>query len=331
MSITHDSLSTYSAAVDIGGTQMRAALVSREGQVVNQVSIGTEPERGLEDASERLASAIADVVMSKPVAGLGVATAGPVNPSTGQYGHPPNLPSWHGKTMKPLLEDALGVPVAIGHDATLAALAETIHGRYRGAQNLVYVTISTGVGGGIVAGGEMITGSTGEGGEVGHITVRTDAGAQSCPVGCHGCFEGNTSGPSITRMAQAAMRSDPEAARGLLAGAGGSIEDVDARVVFEVAESGDTLANVLVRQVIESVGRGLASILAVLDPEALVVGGGVAHSLERRWDEVIDAVRLYGLPRYETRGVPVSVTELGDDVGLLGASALAFRSFAPES
>ena len=329
MSITHDPRADFSAAADIGGTQMRAALVGRDGQVVNQVAIATEPERGLEDASARLADAIAEVVGSEPVVALGVSTAGPINPSTGEYGHPPNLPGWHGKTMKPLLEDALGVPVAIGHDATLAALAETIHGRYKGARNLVYVTISTGIGGGIVAGGEMITGSTGEGGEVGHITVRTDAEAQACPVGCHGCFEGNASGPSITRMAKTAIKSDPDAAHGLLEAAGGSIDDVDARVVFQVAESGDAMANVLVRQVIENVGRGLASIMAVLDPEALIVGGGVVNSLERRWDEVIDAVRLYALPRYETRGVPVSITQLGGDVSLLGASALAFRNFAP--
>ena len=307
---------------------MRAALISRGGKLATQAAIATEPDRGIEDAAARLASTIAEVVRDEAVVGLGVSTAGPVNPKTGEYGHPPNLQAWHGRTMKPLLQDALGVPVQIGHDATLAALAETMLGSFKGAQNLVYVTISTGIGGGIVANGEMVTGSTGEGGEVGHITVRTDSGAQACGVGCPGCFEGNASGPSIGRMARTAIQADPAAGAALLAAAGGSIEDVDARAVFEVAEAGDELADSIVRQVIENVGRGLASILAVLDPEALLVGGGVVHSLSRRWAEVIDAVRLYGLPRYATRGVPVAITELGDDVSLLGASALAFRSFS---
>ena len=129
-------------------------------------------------------------------------------------------------------------------------------------------------------------------------------------------------------MARTAVAVDAEAGAALLSAADGSAESIDARMVFEVAASGDDLANQVVAQVIENVGRGLASILAVLDPEALVVGGGVVNSLSRRWDEVIDAVRLYGLPRYRTRGVPVSVTELGDDVSLLGAAALAFRRLA---
>ena len=328
MTITQDIASDYAAAADIGGTQMRAALINREGVVSKQVAIATVPERGIEDAAMRLAAAVEEAVDGTPVVGLGVSTAGPVNPKTGEYGHPPNLTGWHGKTMKPLLADALGVPVEIGHDATLAAFAETTLGPHKGAQNLVYVTISTGIGGGIVANGEMVTGSTGEGGEVGHITVRTDAGALSCGVGCHGCFEGNASGPNIARMARSAVMADASAGTALLTAAGGSTEAIDARMVFDVAATGDELANQVVAQVIENVGRGLASILAVLDPEALVVGGGVVNSLSRRWDEVIDAVRLYGLPRYATRGVPVSVTELGDDVSLLGAAALAFRRLA---
>ena len=327
MAITQDTASQYAAAADIGGTQMRAALISREGKVVRQVAIATVPERGIEDAAARLAAAVDSAVGDAAVVGLGVSTAGPVNPKTGEYGHPPNLTGWHGKTMKPLLADALGIGVEIGHDATLAAFAETTLGPHKGAQNLVYVTISTGIGGGIVANGDMVTGATGEGGEVGHITVRTSQDALACGVGCHGCFEGNASGPNIARMARAAVANDPDAGAALLEAAGGSADGIDARMVFEVAESGDALANQIVEQVIENVGRGLASIMAVLDPEAVVVGGGVVNSLSRRWDEVLAAVRTYGLPRYATRGVPVSVTELGEDVSLLGAAGLAFSRF----
>lgn len=327
MAIRQDIASDYAAAVDIGGTQMRAAVVSRDGNVLEQAAIATEPTRGIEDAAGRLGASVEAVVGGVPVVGLGVSTAGPVNPATGEYGHPPNLTGWHGKTMKPLLADALGVQVAVGHDATLAAFAETTLGPHKGAQNLVYVTISTGIGGGIVANGEMVSGATGEGGEVGHITVRTDPDALSCSVGCHGCFEGNASGPNIARMAQTAVEADRQAGAALLAAAKDEVILINARTVFEVAADGDPLAGQIVSQVIENVGRGLASILAVLDPEAVVVGGGVVNSLSRRWDEVIDAVRLYGLPRYATRGVPVSVTELGEDVSLLGAAQLAFRRF----
>ena len=323
-----DPGSEFTAAADIGGTQLRAALITRTGEIVGEARDATMPERGIEAAASRLSELIHHVAEdAEDVVGLAVSTAGPINPGTGTYDHPPNLTGWHGKSMKSDLECLTSLPVAIGHDATLAALAETKFGPFKDARSLVYVTISTGIGGGIIANGQMVTGSTGQAGEVGHITVRSDSQALSCGVGCHGCFEGNASGPNIGRMARAAAAGNPSAASKLIELAGGDIESIDARIVFHAAELGDAVAEQVVQQVIENVGRGLASLLAVFDPDGIVVGGGVVHSLQNRWDEVIEAVRTYALPKYETRGVPVSVTELGDDVSLLGASVLSFARF----
>ena len=326
--ISSDQNSEFTVAGDIGGTQIRAALVNREGIILAEERDQTTPERGIQDAATRLSGLIHGTAsQAESVVGLAVSTAGPIDPASGTYDHPPNLTGWHGKSMKPDLERLTGLNVAIGHDATLAALAETKFGPFKNAQNLVYVTISTGIGGGIVANGQMVTGSSGQAGELGHISVRTDPEALSCPVGCHGCFEGNASGPNIGRMARRAATDDPANAATLIGLAGGNIDDIDARVTFQAAEQGDQVAEAVVQQVIENVGRGLASILAVLDPNGIIVGGGVVHSLENRWDEVIEAVRAYGLPRYQTRGVPVSITELGDDVSLIGASVLSFSRF----
>ena len=326
--IKADSNSNLTAAADIGGTQIRAALVTRKGEILSEKRDATMPERGIEDAAARLSELVHEVTSgADAVAGLAVSTAGPIDPASGTYDHPPNLTGWHGRSMKPELERLTSLPVAIGHDATLAALAETKFGPFKNAHSLVYVTISTGIGGGIIANGEMVTGSTGQAGELGHITVRTDPEALACGVGCHGCFEGNASGPNIGRMARAAASNDPSGAAILIDLAGGDIDSIDARLTFEAAGKGDGVAERVVQQVIENVGRGLASILAVLDPHGLVVGGGVVHSLENRWDELIQAVKTFGLPRYETRGVPVSITELGDDVSLLGASVLSFSRF----
>lgn len=326
--LRHDPGSSLVAVGDIGGTQIRAALINRDGEILVDGAIPTMPERGIDDAAGRLSGLVRDVAGgTSGVIGLGVSTAGPLDPVSGTYDHPPNLTGWHGKTMKPSLERDLGLPVTIGHDATLAALAESRFGAFKGADHLVYVTISTGIGGGIIANGEMVTGSTGQAGEIGHITVRTDRGALTCNVGCHGCFEGNASGPNIGRMARTAAASSPSLAGTMLRLAGGNLDGIDARVAFAAAEDGDDLAEGVVRQVIENVGRGLASVLSVFDPDGVVVGGGVVDSLSNRWSEVIDSVREYGLPRYESRGVPVSVTELGGEVSLLGASELAFRRF----
>ncbi len=231
------SKNQYALAGDIGGTNMRAALVDSEGRITGRGSIGTLPERGIDDASERLARLLKAARATAPsgavIAGVGVSTAGPIRPATGTYNHPPNLPGWNGKTMKPSLSESMGVPVWVGHDATLAALAETRFGDHVGAENLIYVTISTGVGGGIIANSEMVTGASGGAGEVGHLPIRT--GAYGCNVGCDGCFEGNASGPAIARIAR-----DIFTGKGPLAElCGGDPANITSRMVFDAADSGD--------------------------------------------------------------------------------------------
>lgn len=305
---------------------MRAALVSRDGKVSARSDCDTEPESGIDDAARRLGDLLVnarEAAGDAPVAGVGVSTAGPLDPSTGVYNHPPNLTGWHGHSLKPGLEKILGVPVAIGHDATLAALAETRFGPHRGAQNLLYVTVSTGVGGGIIANGQMVTGANGGAGEVGHITVRP--GGQSCNVGCDGCFEGNASGTAIPRLAAAAVSDGRPSA--MLDMAGGDPKKITARIVFDAADDGDAVAVEVRDLVITNIGIGIGGLLNIFDPEALILGGGVIDGLRNHWDKVEEAVRGHSLPRYR-EGVPIHVTTLGGDVSLLGAAELAFRNAA---
>ena len=300
---------------------MRAALVDSEGNVTGRGSIGTFPENGIEDATERLADLLENAKRSAPkdieFVGVGVSTAGPLQPATGTYNHPPNLTGWHGKTLKPSLSQSLGLMVSIGHDATLAALAETRFGDHIGAKNLVYVTISTGVGGGIIANGEMVTGATGGAGEVGHIYVCP--GAYECNVGCDGCFEGNASGPAIARAARDKFIIGSPLAKL----AHGNPENITSKMVFDAADQGDTSAQEIVNTTIDNIGIGLASLVNTLDPEAIVIGGGVVLGLERHWDKLHASVLKRVIPRYEE--VPLTATRLGDDIGLLGAAQLAFR------
>ncbi len=312
----------YALAADIGGTNIRAALVDSEGRMTGRGSINTEPERGIEDAADRLARLLKAAHATAPsgaeVVGVGVSTAGPIRPATGTYNHPPNLPGWDDKTMKPRLADSMGMPVWIGHDATLAALAETRFGDHVGAENLIYVTISTGVGGGIIANSEMVTGSSGGAGEVGHLSVRT--GAYRCNVGCDGCFEGNASGPAIARAAR-----DMWTGEGPLADlAEGDPAKITSRMVFDAADDGDLIAKKVVDLTIENVSIGLGSLLNVFNPEALVIGGGVVQGLQRHWDALQESVIEHSLPGYGGV-IPLTATRLGDDVSLLGAAQLAFR------
>ncbi|MDA1280524.1 MAG: ROK family protein [Chloroflexi bacterium] len=312
----------YALAGDIGGTNMRAALVDSSGRMTGRGSIDTLPERGIDDVSARLARLLESARKTAPtgaeLVGVGISTAGPLRPETGTYDHPPNLTGWHGKTMKPSLSESLSLPVWIGHDATLAALAETRFGDHVGAENLIYVTISTGVGGGIIANSEMVTGASGGAGEVGHLPVRT--GAYRCNVGCDGCFEGNASGPAIARIARERFTG----AGPLSNLAGGDPAKITSRMVFDAADAGDPVAQGVVDLTHENVGIGLGALLNIFNPEALVIGGGVVQGLQRHWTRLQESVKAHSLPGYRN-AIPLTATRLGDDVSLLGAAQLAFR------
>jgi glucokinase len=303
-------------AADIGATSMRAAVVvPTTGRLLARRQIPTDAGRGLGDAASRLLTLLAAVQWEAnvPVGAVGVATAGPVDPSDGTYRHPPNLPGWHDRSMVPALTAALGLPVAVGHDATLAALAETHFGDARGARDLVYLTVSTGIGAGIVAGGRMVTGASGGAGEAGHLIVAPTARSW-CGAGCPGCLEGVASGAAIAAEARSRVA---EGAATVLTG------EATAADVFAAADAGDALAAQIIQAAAGHLGAGIAGLLAVLDPEALVLGGGVAAGLGHRWPALLAAVQSRALPRYAERGVPVALTSLGDDTSLLGAAVLA--------
>ena len=303
---------------DIGATSMRAAVVATDGRLLARRQVPTEAARGIEDATGRLATLLAAVRWEGgvPVVATGISTAGPVDPSDGTYRHPPNLPGWHGHSMAADLSIALGTPVYVGHDATLAALAETRYGAARGARDLVYLTVSTGIGAGIIAGGRMVTGASGGAGEAGHLIVAPDVRSW-CGAGCPGCLEGVASGAALAGEARQRIAEGARTALG---------PDADAVEVFRAAEQGDALAGELVEACIQHLAAGIAGLLAVFDPEALILGGGVMDGLAGRWDDLLATVQRHALPRYAESGVPVQRTVLGDDASLLGAAALAAQS-----
>jgi len=301
-------------AADIGGTQMRAAVVREDSAILARMSAPTTPAEGFEAATERLAmlfQRVAARALAPDLLAIGIATAGPVDPADGTYRHPPNLDGWHGKSMVPALGELLGMPVRVGHDATLAALAETRWGARSGAKHLIYLTVSTGIGAGIVVDGKPVTGAHGGAGEVGHLIVAP--GGARCAAGCPGCLEGNASGRAIAIAARAAVEAGVESSLAVTA---------TAAEVFAAADEGDPLATEVVERAMGHLASGIAGLLAVFDPEVVILGGGVAEGLAPRWDGLVEAVRERALPRYAAH-VPVERTTLGDDVGLFGAALWA--------
>lgn len=301
-------------AADIGGTQMRAAVIREDSAILARMSAPTAPAEGFDAATDRLAllfQQVAARAFAPDLLAIGISTAGPVDPTDGTYRYPPNLEGWHGRSMAPLLAEALGMPVRVGHDATLAALAEMRWGARSGAKHLIYLTVSTGIGAGIIVDGRPVLGASGGAGEAGHMIVAS--GGARCALGCPGCLEGNASGRAIALAARAAVESG---VRTTLAASATAVE------VFAAAGAGDAVAGAIVEGAIGHLATGIASLLAIFDPEAIILGGGVAEGLAPRWDALIEAVRERALPRYAS-GVPVELTTLGDDVGLFGAAIWA--------
>ncbi len=320
----------YAIGCDIGATQMRAALSDRSGDLLQRADCPTEPKRGIDDAAGRAWSLITEVsegVGREEIAGIGISAAGPIEPSTGTYNHPPNLPGWHGRTMVPYLRNATQLPVRVIHDAHAAAVAEARYGAAQGLKDVVYVTVSTGIGGGMISDGVPVNGRHGMAGEIGHLLI--DTAGPLCNAGCHGCLEvlaaGGGSATQARRLAEAG------GAAAIVALAGGDHGQITGRMVYEAAATGDSEAAGIVETAIDALATGFANILATFDPGVLVVGGSVVvgdedvRGLVPYWDDLIERVKSRGLLRFRD-GVPIVVSKLGDDVGLKGAAAMAFEA-----
>ena len=310
---THGTASLVIAA-DIGGTLLRAAIVDADGRILARHALPNEPARGIEHAQAQLISLFDRLIeehRASVVEAIGIASAGPIDPTDGTYRHPPNLPGWHGHSMRDGLRTRYRVPVVFGHDATLAALAETRFGTHRGSEHLVYLTIGTGIGAGIVAHGATVTGAHGGAGEAGHMIVRPDG--PQCGAGCSGCLEALASGSGIAAATRRAVAAGTATSLGA---------DATALDVFAAADAGDSFALGLIADVVDALAIGLANLLAVLDPEVILLGGGVVDGLRPRWPSLLAATKAHALPRY-AGGVPIEPSALGSDANLLGAAAIA--------
>ena len=317
-----DAMTEYALVADLGGTRTRVALADRAGKVHHRVVAPTDAHTGREAVVARLLTAlqgVASQVRREQLVGVGVSLAGPTDPQTGKMHNPPNLPGWDGYSLKPFLRERLSLEASFGNDANLAALAEHTHGAGRPYSHMVYMTLSTGIGGGVILDGRLYTGAHGYAGEVGHITI--DRNGPVCNCGNVGCLEAMASGTAVARMAAERIAS------GEAAGFPGSKASApDARAVFEAARSGDSVAKSIVREVSTNLGVGIVSLLHAFDPEAIVVGGGMSENLNLLLPGVDREIELHAMA-HQRRGIPIVKSELGDDVGLIGAAVLAFEAY----
>ena len=312
-------MASYVFGIDVGGTTVKMGLFQNDGTVVDKWEIPTRTENGGEKVLPDIADAILGKMAEKDidrkdVAGVGVGVPGPVD-GQGIVHRAVNL-GWGVFNMEETLSGMLdGMVVKGGNDANVAALGEMWKGGGQGYSNLVAVTLGTGVGGGIIIDGKILTGATGAGGEIGHIHIQ-DGEADQCGCGNYGCLEEYASATGVVRLAGRTLAaSDMDSV--LRAG------EVSAKTVFDAVKAGDALAISVAEQFGEYLGKGLAAIAGVVNPEIFVIGGGVSKAGEVLFQYIQPAYQKYVF--HGSKDAKFALATLGNDAGIFGAAKLVLE------
>jgi glucokinase len=304
-------MKTYGFGVDIGGTTVKLGLFRTDGELLDKWEIPTRKEQDGSQILPDVAAAIKAKLEEKKldpadVQGVGIGVPGPVTPE-GVVRKCVNL-GWGVFNVEETLSNLTGYPVKAGNDANVAALGEMWQGAGKGAKNLVMVTLGTGVGGAVITEGRIVAGATGAGGEIGHIPVKDDE-SEVCGCGKKGCLEQYASATGVVTLAKRALAASdqPSSLRGI---------EVTAKDVFDAAKAGDALALDVVEQFGQVLGKGLATIACVVNPEVFVIGGGVS----RAGAIITDVVEKYFTPNtfHACREAKFKLAELGNDAGIYG-------------
>jgi len=311
--------------VDIGGTKIAAAIATICGDIVVRGRNPTQAQSGPDAVINNILATMEETIASAKInpsqlLGVGIAVAGIVDGDNGKVVFSPNLPGWHEIPLEDIVQQRFGVPVCMGNDATIAALGEWHFGLKREVANLIYITISTGIGGGIIAGGKLYTGACGAAGEIGHMII--DVNGPLCSCGNIGCWEALASGTALAREAAKQIAESAETSIAELTG--GDISKIDARIVFLAAKQGDELAKELISRLGYYFGIGLVNLVNIFNPELILVGGGVAKMGDLLFQPAIKVVRERAFGTLANT-VEMKPAILGDDSGVLGAVAFVLE------
>ncbi len=305
-------------AIDIGGTKLAAGVVDSDGRMLARGEVPTLAAEGLDPVLGRIVGLGRELLSRPEVAGvrvdrIGVGCAGPVDIKAGLVFRPPNLPGWTRVPLTDHIRRSLGLPTVLENDANAGALGEFRYGAGRGAQSIFYMTVSTGIGGGIILDGKVWHGVKDAAGEIGHITVCPDG--PLCGCGNRGCLEAMSSGPSIARRARDVVASGRQTRLSAI------VKPTSADVA-RLAEEGDPVAAEVWAVAVKYLGIGVAAVVTFLAPERVVIGGGVTKA----GDSLFRPLREQAWQRVKlvpAESVPILPAALGPDVGILGAAAVA--------
>jgi glucokinase len=309
--------------VDIGGTKIAGGIVTRDGEIRNQIRVPMMPHAGPAPALASVISAI-DSLYSKikdpaSIEGIGLCAPGPLDPKAGIVVNPPNLPCWRDFPLNAEVAKKYNVPVKLDNDGNAAALAEARWGAGRGYGNVFYATIGTGIGTGIIFEGKIYHGRTGAAAEGGHVSI--DYRGPRCGCGKPGCIEVFAAGPAIAKRARAKLTATPGRQSAILDLASGNIDAVTSEMVGQAYLTGDAIAKEVLVETIDFLSMWIGNTIDLLEPDVIVIGGGASTMLVPLFDEIRNRLPGYCV-NSRCQEIPLVRARYGADAGIAGGAAL---------
>ncbi|MFR1672253.1 MAG: ROK family protein [Candidatus Gastranaerophilaceae bacterium] len=307
--------------IDVGGTNVKIALVDEKGSIIYSNSVPTRAEMGYEYTVNNIKQAIYDLMKetklsTKDIEGIGFGFPGQVDYKSGIVRLAPNIPGWVEVPIAKLIEDEFKIPTRVDNDVRCAALGELNYGAGKGCENLICITVGTGIGSGLIVNGKLVRGASNAAGEIGHIKLQIHDGP-ICGCGDTGCMEAFASGPSIVAMAEDYIKGGKSTKYREMANG----NPITPYIVCEAAKAGDPVAQRIFTIMGEYIGVGLASVVNLLNPEKIIVGGGVADAGDLLLTPLTETLKKRAM-KIAGSAVEVVPAQLGNTAGVIGASLL---------
>ena len=315
--------------VDIGGTKVAGGLVTLKGRLAKSLVVPTRADEGFKTSFEQIVGLIEQLIQEaggkEKVIGIGVCAPGPINPKTGTVINPPNLPGWRNVHLERKIRRHFRLPTRVENDANAAGLAEALFGAAKGYRDVFYVTVSTGIGTGIIINRKIYHGKNGVAGEGGHVSIDYRS-SYRCGCGTLGCIEALAAGPGMVRRARVRLEQEHTLPSLLRETTGGHLSRITPRVIQEMAKAHDPFAQSIIDETGFYLGVWLAGMITLLDPEVIVIGGGVAQIGRPLFKKIRETIPQYTINRRFAIKTPLVPAKLQRNVGVFGAASLFMPS-----
>ena len=312
--------SDLAIGVDIGGTKVLGGVVDLTGKILRTFRADT-PREGGDALNQVIADVVAELQTTHKTESIGISAAGLVSSDRQTMLGAPNIKDWDGVNIAKALHKISGINSIVENDANSAAWAERVYGAGKGQENIIMITVGTGLGGAAIVDGKPLRGANGTGAEFGHMRVAP--GGELCGCGIRGCFEQYASGTALMRQTKAAIAKDPDSAKDLLARGNGTITGLLGNHITDAARAGDKLAIGVLENLGDWLGQGIATLAMLFDPAVVVIGGGVIDAGELLLEQARRAM-MREMPFVGKHPVPeIVAAKLGNDAGLVGAADLS--------